>query len=401
MTTNGAPHIRFVEVMRPNRRPYELGPTEDADLVGMRLYGHGPFHRERKLASQILKKSHFLIRENDVIYNKLFAWKGTFGVVPVELDGMFVSDKFPTYELDTDRVDRDYLRWYFRFPPLWEQARQMSTGSAALSKLTLNPPRFLDLTLPVPPRAEQKRIAARLERLASRVSEARLFQRQSIAERRALQKAVLRVMSENIGCPGKLSRVLLSKPRNGWSARCDNADGGTPVLTLSAVTGYEYDPTAIKHTSEPTDSKAHYWLNDGDLLVTRSNTPQLVGHAAIYSGEPQPCIYPDLMMRLDVDAERAETRFVWYWLQTPLVRDFIERNAKGTSPTMKKISQPVVMNIPFPENISLDQQRKVVESLNAMQERLRHMSDCERQATAGLEAMLPAILDRAFTGELS
>ena len=125
-----------------------LGPTEDANLVGMRLYGAGPFHREHKSAIQIAKKSHFRINAGDVIYNKLFAWKGTFGVVPPELDGMLVSDKFPTYELDRSQVDESWLKWYFRHPAVWEQARLMSKGSAALSKLTLNPPDFLKLTAP-------------------------------------------------------------------------------------------------------------------------------------------------------------------------------------------------------------------------------------------------------------
>ncbi len=172
------------------------------------------------------------------------------------------------------------------------------------------------------------------------------------------------------------------------------------MLTLSAITGYDYDPTAFKRTSEPTDASAHYWLQEGDLLITRSNTPQLVGHAAIYSGEPKQCIYPDLTMRLDVDPKNAKTSFVWYWLQTPLVRDFIERNAKGTSPTMKKISQPIVMNIPFPQHISLERQCEVVESMSHLQANLQEMRDIGRKANAGASAMLPSLLDRAFTGAL-
>lgn len=400
MSSNEWPMVRFGEIMRPNKRPYELGPTEDANLVGMRLYGFGPFHRELKTASKIQKKSHFLIRENDVIYNKLFAWKGTFGIVPAELDGMFVSDKFPTYELDTNRVDRDYLRWYFQHPPLWEQARQMSTGSAALSKLTLNPPRFLDLTIPLPPLARQKVIAAKLEHFSSKIGQVQVLQGQSLAECRALKRATLRELSENVGQLGVLSRILLSKPRNGWSARCDNSVDGTPVLTLSAVTRYDFDPTAIKRTSEPTDPGAHYWLKAGDLLITRSNTPQLVGHAAVYSGEPEHCIYPDLMMRLEVDPKIAKTTFVWYWLQTPLVRDFIEKNAKGTSPTMKKISQSIVMNIPFPECISIERQCEIVEAMDRLQAMLQEIRGIGRRTAIGVNAMLPSLLDRAFKGEL-
>jgi len=117
-----------------------LAPDHDANLVGMRWYGGGPFHRELKPAQKIQKKSHFVIKSGDVIYNKLFAWKGAFGVVPSKLDGMFVSDKFPTYEIDSEKADARYLAWYFRHHDLWEQARRKSKGSAAISKLTLNPP---------------------------------------------------------------------------------------------------------------------------------------------------------------------------------------------------------------------------------------------------------------------
>ena len=400
MIADTHPAVRFEEIMRPNRRPYELGPTEDANLVGMRLYGQGPFHRELKVASKIRKKSHFVIRENDVIYNKLFAWKGAFGIVPGDLDGMFVSDKFPTYHLDTNRVDRNYLRWYFRYPPLWEQARQMSTGSAALSKLTLNPPRFLDLTIPLPSLREQKRVAGKLEQFASRIGQVQALQAQASAECRALKRASLRETAESFGPLGLLSRVLLSKPRNGWSARCDNSPDGTPVLTLSAVTGFDYDPTAFKRTSEPTDVNAHYWLQEGDLLITRSNTPQLVGHAAIYSGEPRQCIYPDLTMRLEVDPKAARTTFVWLWLQTPMVRDFIERNAKGSSPTMKKISQSTVMNIPFPRSISLECQDEIIQSLSRLDAKFQEAQSCGRKAATAANAMLPSLLDRAFKGEL-
>lgn len=112
--SNGNGELAFGEFLIPNKRPYTLSDDEDANLVGMRLYGGGPFHRELKPANKIRKKSHFVIRSGDIIYNKLFAWKGTFGIVPDSLDSMFVSDKFPTYAIDDTKVDPQFLQWYFR-----------------------------------------------------------------------------------------------------------------------------------------------------------------------------------------------------------------------------------------------------------------------------------------------
>lgn len=389
----------FREFLIPNSRPYTLGPTEDANLVGMRLYGAGPFHRELKLAMRIAKKSHFVIRAGDVIYNKLFAWKGAFGIVRAELDGMFVSDKFPTYELDRSKVDENYLRWYFRHPNIWEQARLMSTGSAALSKLTLNPPRFLDLQIPLPATLEEQRqIAAWIDAVAGDISQAQALRRQAREEAEALNRSGASTILQEYPATGKLVDVLRSIPRNGWSPKCDNDPNGVAVLTLSAVTGWRYDPKAFKRTSLFTNPDGHYWLNEGDLLMTRSNTPDLVGHVSIYSGQPKPCIYPDLIMKLVVDPSKAYTPFVWHWMQTTVVRDYIKRNAKGTSPTMKKISQGIVANTPFPAGISVSEQRLIVDKLDALQASIDAVKQVQDNTAAELAALMPTILDSVFSG---
>ena len=393
---NDAPTVAFGQLLSPNRRPYTLASDEDADLVGMRLYGLGPFHRELKPAEMIRKKTHFVIREGDVIYNKLFAWKGTFGIVPPELDGMLVSDKFPTYELDSSRVSPEYLRWCFRLPSLWEQARRLSVGSAALSKLTLNPPRFLELEIPLPPLAKQQHVAETLDRLHGGVQQlARLhdLMAQQIA---ALVPVCLSRLAAREASLGVLGDVLLNKPRNGWSARCDDDPMGTPVLALGAVTGFHYRPREYKRTSLPTSPDAHYWLRPGDLLMTRSNTPELVGHAAIYTGEPAPCIYPDLVMRLPVNRQEADVRFVWYWLQSPLVRDFVRGCAKGTSSTMTKISQGTVHSIPFPSRMSAAEQRDLAANLDEVGKKARLAISFVTKARAQADSLWESGLSRAL-----
>lgn len=394
--------ISFREFLKPNSRPYTLGDTEDANLLGMRLYGHGPFHREHKAAMTIAKKTHFVVRSGDVIYNKLFAWKGTFGIVPTEFDGMFVSDKFPTYELDRSIVDAGYLRWWFRVPDIWEQARLMSVGSAALSKLTLNPPRFLDLTIPIPRSLDaQKEIARKLDELSNKSIESKSLRQEAIELTVALDRSAASSILSSCPATGKLGDVLVQRPRNGWSPKCDNGPAGTAVLTLSAVTGWMYKPSAFKRTSLQTSDSAHYWLAAGDLLITRSNTPDFVGHVAIYNGEPSPCSYPDLMMKIVVDPLKAYVPFVWHWMQSSTVREYIKKNAKGTSPTMKKISQGIVCNTPFPVNLTVAEQRRVAAELDAMQATIAAVKEVQIGTSMQLDALLPTILDKAFKDQIN
>jgi type I restriction enzyme S subunit len=232
------------------------------------------------------------------------------------------------------------------------------------------------------------------------LNECRALRVAASEEAATLLKARLNELAREFKALGKLGAVLDGKPRNGWSARCDNVEGGIPVLTLSAVTGFSFDPTAHKLTSLPTSPDAHYWVREGDLLMSRSNTPELVGHAAISNGQPERCIYPDLMMRVPVHERVADKEFVWFWLQTPLVREFIIANAKGTSPTMKKISQATVARIPFPVDMAIDRQREIAVYFTGLQDKIQGLSSIQSGMLMELDAMLPSILDKAFKGEL-
>ena len=394
------PAVRFDEILERVVRKFVIDDTEAYRCVGVRWYGLGAFIRQRLLAVEIARKEQWRIETGDIVYNKLFAWKGAFAVADETINGCIVSDKFPTYRADTGRVDLRWLKWYFRTSEIARQAQDLSKGAAAISKLTLNPPDFWNLTVPLPPLDEQRRIVARIEELAAKIDEARGLRRQATDEAGALAGSSITLALEGIRPDGCLGDILLEKPKNGWSARCDNAETGIPVLSLGAVTGFRYREREFKRTSEPTSVLAHYWVRDGDLLITRSNTPELVGHAAIYNGSPSPCIYPDLMMRLIIDERLADKRFVHCWLRSFPVREYIGRSAKGTSPTMKKLSQGAVTNIPFPLRLSLPEQRQIVTYLGDLEAKVDAAIQFQTKTAAELDAMLPSILNRAISGEL-
>jgi type I restriction enzyme, S subunit len=391
--------VRLGEVLRHVARPTDVIPDQMYREIGIRSHGKGLFHKRPVAGHELGNKRVFWLEPGDFVLNIVFAWEGAVGRVSEAERGMIGSHRFPTFRCDEAHLDLDFLVTYFKTPKGLELLARVSPGGAGRNR-TLSKGAFLEQTISLPPVVEQRRIVANFEALAIQIAEVRTLRYESAQEADVLLLAGLRKLTERLEPKGKLGDALLAPPRNGWSARCDNAEDGLPVLSLGAVTGFRYRGSQFKRTSLHAREDGHFWLKQGDLLVTRSNTPDLVGHAAIYDGRPSPCIYPDLMMRLDLKEKAYDRRFVWYWLQSPCARDFIREKAKGTSPTMKKISQGVVMDIPFPSALELSEQRRIVAELDTVQMEVDALKRLQTETAAELDAMLPAILDRAFKGEL-
>lgn len=344
------------------------------------------------------KTGMILARPGDLVVSGINAAKGAIAVYGEEnTESIAATIHYGAYTPNRERVNVDFLWWLLRSRVFKDLLQEYVPGGI---KTELKAKRFLPVPIPLPTLPEQQRITSILHSATQKIQEARILRMRAIEEAQALPVALLRQITSETDHSSILGSVLTASPRNGWSASCDNAEGGTAVLSLSAVTGFIYKPHEFKRTSLETAKDAHYWLNTGDLLITRSNSPELVGHAAIYDGTPAPCIYPDLMMKVPIDPKLVDKRFVWYWLQSPVVREYIAKHAKGTSPTMKKISQGIVSEIPFPTGITVKEQERIVAELDALQAQVGALKRAQAETAAELDALLPAILDKAFRGQL-
>ncbi|WP_066425691.1 restriction endonuclease subunit S [Anabaena sp. 4-3] len=388
--------VNLEQVIKHRKEFIEIDDFKKYKRCRVKLHAQGIELRDIVQGAEIKTKKQQICKTDDLLVAEIDAKIGGFGIVPTNLDGAIVSSHYFLFEINELLLDIKFLDYFIRTPAFRDQVTaQGSTNYAAI-----RPNDVLGYIIPLPPLEEQRRIVARIEELVGKLEEVRSLRQKALEETEALLPVESTKLFSKTLIKGHLSDVLLEKPRNGWSARCDNMPEGTPILSLGAVTGFSYRQTEFKRTSEPVSLDAHYWLKPGDLLITRSNTPELVGHAAIYNGSPYPCIYPDLMMRLEIDEFKANKQFVHHWLACKLVRDYIKSKAKGTSPTMKKISQEVVMNIPFPSDLSISEQCRIVTYLDELRSKVDAMKGLREEAIKELDALLPSILDKAFKGEL-
>jgi hypothetical protein len=128
---------------------------------GVRLHGQGLFVREYKLGVDLRKKFvQHVVKEGDVVYSTLFAKAGAFAVAGADMEGVVLSEKFPTFRLVSNDISLPYLTWFFRSGQLNRIAEQQMTGIAAFSLSHLSKRKFLRLRIPVPSADRQTEVVS-------------------------------------------------------------------------------------------------------------------------------------------------------------------------------------------------------------------------------------------------
>jgi type I restriction enzyme S subunit len=191
----------------------------------------------------------------------------------------------------------------------------------------------------------------------------------------------------------RLDDLLIFGPTNGFSPKA--VDYETPVrsLTLSATTSGRFKGEHSKFITAHVPADSDLWLQDGDILVQRGNTIEYVGVAAVYHGEPNQFVYPDLMMKLRVSSA-FDVGFIHLAMSHEDARDFLRARASGTSGSMPKINQTTLRSMPLPVPPVAEQRRIVakVKQLMALVDELETQLAASRATTANLLEALVAEL---------
>jgi type I restriction enzyme S subunit len=146
------------------------------------------------------------------------------------------------------------------------------------------------------------------------------------------------------------------------------------------------------------DEIDEYKLFPEDVLFNNTNSIELVGKSALFTGHQETIVYSNHFTRLRVAKEQLDPFFLATWLlhqwQSGVFENLCNR---WIGQSAVKNEMLLGTNIPLP---SLDEQRRIAGMLNA---RLAIVEKARAAAEAQLDAVnaLPAtLMRRAFNGEL-
>lgn len=193
---------------------------------------------------------------------------------------------------------------------------------------------------------------------------------------------------------GTLAQWTKGRPKNGYSPEEAGRWTGTLMLGLGCLTPSGFEPRQLKNAPANDPLVRASLLSDGDLLISRANTRDLVGLAGVFKGLGLPCSYPDLMMRLKPSTDTSAA-FLELVLRSQSVRRQIQAAASGTSGSMAKISAAVVqgLRVTMPP---LDEQQRVLAALSAANSRI----ETEIKLRNGLSTMKSGLMDDLLTGRV-
>lgn len=389
---------RFDEFLKKIDRKTIIQDDVSYKCVGVRWYAMGTFVREHLLGMNIARKQQWIIRAGDVVYNKLFAWKGSFAIADDSVNGCIVSDKFPTYEVNLEIIHPDFLRYYFRTPQLAQQAQDLSKGAAAISKLTLNPPQFWDLIIPLPPLEEQRRIAAKIDKLAAKIEEARGLQQKSKADLEVIWPALLGfAYDEAKSTAARVERLgdLCCQITDGTHLTPTYVDDGVPFLSVKDITSGRISFQNVKHITP----EEHAILTKrckperDDVLLTKVGT---TGYAKAIDVDREFSIFVSLAL-LKLDKTRLLPKFTEHMLNSSRLKEYSKEGTRGVGNQNLVLKFIREFPVPVPP---LEEQRRIVSYIDELQFKIEALRRAQAESAAELDALFPSILDKAFKGEL-
>lgn len=213
-------------------------------MVGVKWYGEGTFERETVNGQEISAKYLSPVVPGALIYNRLFAWKASFAVVPNEHEGCLVSNEFPQFSVDESRLNVHYLYLYFTTSKTIRAVEAASVGSAAVSRNRFKEEEFLSFSIPLPPLPVQEAIVPRWRKAREAAAKSRDTVASLEAEIQANIFRALGMKPPQAGQPMPKAFALCWKDLERWSVEYlarmvagQNApDGGRyPMLPLSQL----------------------------------------------------------------------------------------------------------------------------------------------------------------------
>lgn len=199
----------------------------------------------------------------------------------------------------------------------------------------------------------------------------------------------------------KRLKHLISLIESGTSVNAANVQAEPDqigVLKTSSVYGGSFDPNKTKTVIDEDIVRVSCPLKQGALIVSRMNTPDLVGAAGYVFDAPENIFLPDRLWQVEFNSATLP-EFVYYWTLTEVYRNQVKISCEGTSSSMQNISQGDFKNYHLAVP-SLEEQIRIVDHIRSRASFIEKLIAEVNHSIDLLKEHRTALISAAVTGKI-
>ena len=342
-----------------------------------------------------IKSNKFLFSKNHVLFGKLRPYLNK--VVVPDFEGICSTDILPLRP-KPGVITREFLSLFLRSSTFIEYTKSMMEGT---KMPRLRTPDLESYEIPVPPMDEQRRIVARVEELTRRVGEARELRKQATDEINIASKTVSKKffdqndIDESGTALGEVTTRITKGESPRWQGFQYQNDGPTFVRSENVLWGF-LDLSKRTHIPKEFHRKLNRsQLRSGDVLVNLVGAS--IGRACIVPDEIGEANVNQAVAVVSLNAKALLNRYLLHFLLSPAGQHSIHGGEVQSAQPNISLTDLATLKVPLP---SLGEQQSIVDHLDSFQSRLDGLRCLQSETEAELAKFTPALLAKAFRGEL-
>jgi type I restriction enzyme, S subunit len=360
------------------------------------------------------------VKHGDVIVSTVRTYLQAIAPIEFPPGNLIVSTGFAVVRPNLKNLDTNFCKYALRESRF---LHEVITRSVGVSYPAINASDLGNIFIPTPPLLDQKTIASYLDQETAKIdsmisAKERLLVLLTEKRQALITHAVTRGLNPNVPLRdsgidwlGEIPehweveqiKYHISKIEQGWSPQSDNFPANENewgVMKVGAVNGWEFDPNENKRLPEELDPLPEYEIKAGDILISRANTTELLGSAALVGQVRPKLLLCDKLYRLTIHSERLCSDYLVYYLRSLTGRFVFERDATGASNSMQNISQESVTNLPIPIP-PVDEQIEIVSYVKIHRNLLESLESRTKASINLLQERRTALISAAVTGQIN
>ena len=254
-----------------------------------------------------------------------------------------------------------------------------------------------DLKIPLPPLAEQERIAAKLDNLFAQHEKIKKALDRIPQLLKAFRQQVLTKAVERKEGTRKL-KEFLNDIKYGTSKKSEYGLNGTPILRIPNIENGRINDKDLKYTLLDEKEYNTLRLKENDILIIRSNgSVSLVGQSAIVTNKHENYSYAGYLIRIRLN-EKYNSDYLNYIFKSDFIRNQMIDTSRSTS-GVNNINSKEIQELDIPD-VEISEQREIVRRVESLFAKADVIEARYHKLKQKVDKLPQAILHKAFKGEL-